>query len=112
FNPSSDIYFPSTIIIGHSKTKLEYRLDAKVYSTHVDGVHFYTKVLRNFGSCCGIYEYDDLQRSGKASLFSENPMDLSGKEELVTMAFYNMISSEETYMQYSHERTGLLFNLL
>lgn len=107
YNPSSAIYFPSTIIIRHSTTELEYRLDAKVYSTHADGIHFNAKVLHQYGNCYGVYEYDDLKRSGKASLLSENPRDLSGKEELVVMAFYNMISSEETYMKYSHERTGI-----
>ena len=107
YHSSSMINFPSLINTGNSASDLEYRLDAKVYSTEADGSHFHAKVLWHFGNLSGIYAYDDLVRMGKASLVSENPMDLSKNEKLVLMVIYNLISSEEVYMEYSHERTGM-----
>jgi hypothetical protein len=106
YHSSLMMHFPSIINTGDSEKALEYRLDAKVYSTEADGSHFHAKILRHFGDLSGIYAYDDLVKMGKASLVSENPMDLSENEKLVVMAIYNLVSSEDVYMEYSQERTG------
>jgi hypothetical protein len=106
FNPSSSINFPFIIKTSNSETTLEYRLTGKVFSTSSTGMHFYAKVIRKFGELNGVYKFDDLVFNGKATQISTNPTTLSGKEELTVMAAYTLISSEESYLQYSQERAG------
>jgi len=106
YNPSSEIDFPLFINTSNSETALEYRLTGKVFSTQSTGLHFYAKVIREFGEQCAVYHYDDLARKGKSIILSTDPMTLSGKEELTVMAMYSLACKEEEYKKYFKKQTG------
>ena len=79
-------------------------------ATAEEGMHFYAKLLRDFGSLSGVYEYDDMKRKGKTCLVSENPMELSIREKLVVMAMYTLAPPEETFIVFSRKNGFVLIS--